>query len=215
MTKEHLTTLWKWLSLGCFVYVVGSVITLQGGADVFGAEFLAKPEHGAAAAAYFTVILGSGLLCLALVVAMTYARRHGSAWHERVPVVMLEGLRTATIEGKIFQGAVIFVLLCIPVYGIAHSIGKANEGTVCELGSALPPADHRSRWQLVFLPSGGGELRLVSGRSADGKCEGGVEVGWYTPPLFAGLPFGALVLTSAWLCLLFRSGVRQELATKS
>ncbi len=31
MTKEHLTTLWKWLSLGCFVYVVGSVITLQGG----------------------------------------------------------------------------------------------------------------------------------------------------------------------------------------
>jgi hypothetical protein len=38
MSKENLTKLWKWLSLGCFAYVIGSLISIQGGVDVFGAQ---------------------------------------------------------------------------------------------------------------------------------------------------------------------------------
>ena len=35
MNKEDLTKLWKWVSLGCFAYVIGSLISIQGGVDVF------------------------------------------------------------------------------------------------------------------------------------------------------------------------------------
>ena len=31
MSKENPTKLWKWLSLGCFADVIGSLISIQGG----------------------------------------------------------------------------------------------------------------------------------------------------------------------------------------
>ena len=30
MSKENPTKLWKWLSLGCFAYVIGSLISIPG-----------------------------------------------------------------------------------------------------------------------------------------------------------------------------------------
>jgi hypothetical protein len=45
MNKEDLTKLWKWVSVGCFAYVIGSLISIQGGVDVFGAKLFADLER--------------------------------------------------------------------------------------------------------------------------------------------------------------------------
>jgi hypothetical protein len=77
MNQENLAKLWKWLSLGCFAYVPGSVISIQGGVNVFGAKPFADLEKdGPEVLVYFAVIVGAWLSCLALAVAILYARRH-------------------------------------------------------------------------------------------------------------------------------------------
>jgi hypothetical protein len=108
MTAAHLTQLWKWVSLACFGYVASSVLTLQGAADILGTKLIAREDHGLAVFGYFAVIVGGALMCLGLAIAITYARRHGTAWHDRIPVIMLDGLQTGSVEGKLFQAAVVF-----------------------------------------------------------------------------------------------------------
>jgi hypothetical protein len=70
MNKEDLTKLWKWVSVGCFAYGIGSLISIQRGVDVFGAKLFADLEKdGREVLAYFAVIVGTGLTSLALAVA--------------------------------------------------------------------------------------------------------------------------------------------------
>lgn len=82
--------------------------------------------------AYLSAVIGSVLMSLALVVAIVYASRHGRSWHSRIPVVMLTGMRTASIEGRIFQALVVIVLVLVPIFGIGRSMVVANQGAICE-----------------------------------------------------------------------------------
>ncbi|MBD9541322.1 hypothetical protein IB276_17850 [Ensifer sp. ENS04] len=204
MTDKHLTTLWKWMALACFGYVASSVLTIQGAADIFGTRLLSKSDHGLAVVAYMAAIVGSGLMLMVLVVAITYARRYGTAWHDRIPTIMLDGLQTASIEGKIYQSAVVFVLIALPFYGIGHSMRVANEGEICVQGTSPPVVYGGGNWTLLAVPHAKTQVRLVSGGVTDGRCEGGVEVGWYTPLLFGVLPFCSALLAVIWMWQLFR-----------
>ncbi|BCH62388.1 hypothetical protein FS800_25790 [Agrobacterium vitis] len=207
MTREHLTTLWKWACLAGFTYVVGSVITIQGGVDIFGGKFFANADKdGIAVLGYFATIVGSSLMCLSLVVAIVFAWRHGRAWYERVPVLMLEGLRTASIEGRIFQFIVAFTLVLIPIVGIGRSMVVANEGAICEQTAqgAQPiyyPGEH---WRLINIPQSENQLRLMTRDTQPGVWGKGVEISWYTPIGFGLMPALVVVLLGTWLFMLFR-----------
>lgn len=208
MNKKHLATLWKWLCLGCFAYVIGSVITIQGGIDIFGSKFLADAEKdGVAVVGYFAVIVGSCLMCLALIVAIVHAWRHGRSWHSRIPVVILDGLRTASIEGRIYQILVVLVLVILPLIGIGRSMIVANQGAICEQADegAAPVHYPGGQWRLIFMPAAENQLRLMSRDTKPGDCGGhGVQISWYTPLAFGLLPGVVVVLFLTWLCLLLR-----------
>lgn len=212
MSKEHLTTLWKWPTLACFVYVVGSVITIQGGVDIFGAKFLADREKdGLAVLAYFSAVIGSVLMSLALTVAILYARRHGRSWHGRIPVVMLKGMRTASIEGRIFQVLVVIVLVVVPMVGIGRSMVVANQGAICEqVGQGAAPIFYPGgHWKLIALPSAQNQLRLMTRDTQAGTCGGaGVEINWYTPIGFGLFPLLDVVLLLVWMGFVFRPSQR-------
>lgn len=214
MSKEHLTTLWKWLTLACFAYVIGSVITIQGGVDIFGAKFLADREKdGLAVLAYFSAVIGSVLMSLALIVAIVYARRHGRSWHSRIPVVMLTGMRTASVEGRIFQAIVVIVLVLVPIFGIGRSMVVANQGAICEQveQGAAPIFYPGGQWRLIALPSAQNQLRLMTRDTQAGNCGGaGVEIGWYTPIGFGLFPLLDVVLLLVWLGYVFRPGPREQ-----
>lgn len=203
MTKAHLVKLWTWISVACFAYVVGSVISIQGGIDVFGAKlFVDKNKDGIEVLAYVAVFVGSALLCAALAIMLLFAKRHGRAWHERIPVVLLDGLNTASLEGRLFQLAVVFVLVTMPLYGIGRSMIVANRGVVCEQTEKNEAAIHYQGgdWRLINLPAASNQLRLMRSETPPGTCGGsGVEIGWYTPIVFAVLPGTCLLMFLAWI----------------
>ncbi|KSV76036.1 hypothetical protein N185_16440 [Sinorhizobium sp. GW3] len=217
MNKKHLAMLWKWLCLGCFVYVVGSVITIQGGIDIFGSKFLADAEKdGVAVVGYFAVIVGSCLMFGALIVAILYAMRHGRAWHSRIPVVMLDGLRTASVEGRLYQIIVVLILVILPLVGIGRSMVVANQGAICEQTDPGEPPVHYAggQWRLIFLPSAENQLRLMSKDTEPGDCGGsGVEIAWYTPLGFGLMPGLVVILLLIWLYLLLRPAPKNELTS--
>jgi hypothetical protein len=210
MTKAHLTRLWTTLSLAAMVYIVGSVMVIQGGIDIFGAKLLVAAEKdGKPAIGYFAAIIGGVLLSAALAIAILYARRHGTAWHDRLPVIGLDGLNTASREGQVYQAFFLAVLVVVPLLGIGRSLEIANRGTLCEQAKTgeIPRWHTSGEWRLVLLPSYKNQLRLM--REGDsGGCGGhGVEIGWWTPILLVGAPALAVVLA---LLLLFALGRRPE-----
>jgi hypothetical protein len=83
----------------------------------------------------------------------------------------------------------------------------ANEGLVCEqMPEPIPAVSYEpGQWMMVFLPPHANQIRLMKHDRPRGTCGGsGVEIGWYTPLLFAGLPVVALILLVWWPILLFR-----------
>ena len=210
MTREHLTKLWIALSLAAFVSIVGSVIVLQGGVDIFGARLPVNAEKdGKAAVGYFVGIIGGTLLSLAFAVAILHARRHGSSWHDRLPVVWLEGLNTRSGEGQAFQAMVLIVLVVIPLIGLGRSIDVANDGWLCEQGEAdAPPRWYKGgEWRLTNLPPYRNQLRLM-GDSDAGDCKKqGVELGWFTPIVFVFPPAIAFLLAIKLVAVLIWSRV--------
>ncbi|MBS7539003.1 hypothetical protein [Ancylobacter lacus] len=224
MSREHLTLLWKWLALGLLLYVLAGVVTVQGGGDIFGGKTGASPEKdGNAVVAYMTVVLGAPLFCLSMLVALLYARRHGTAWHERVPVLLLEGLRTGSWEGRVFQGAVIFVLVLLPLYGIGHSIRIANDGPICEqVPDGSPPGTEARFWPgghwtildlpdpIEYAPGRREQLRLVKDEAAAKICKSGFQLDWYTFWFMVVFPGAGMALLLLWIGMLFRPAGRKR-----
>lgn len=208
MTKAHLTRLWATLSLAAFAYIVGSVIVIQGGVDIFGAKLLVSAkEDGKAAIGYIAAIVGSVLLSAALAVAILHGRRHGNFWHDRLPVIGLDGLDTTSREGKLYQAFFLGVLVAMPLYGIGRSLEVANRGGLCEQAKAgeEPRWYKGEEWRLVLLPEHRNQLRLMKEGESTGPCGGhGVEISWYTPILVVGAPALASFLAVILLLTLWR-----------
>jgi hypothetical protein len=211
MNKTHLTQVWQWLSIACVLFLVTSVISLQG-----GTEFLARlfgDKVGAAAdnkpaIGYFGAIVGGGLFLLASGALALHAWRHGDNWHSRVPVVWLEGLNTGAWEGKFFQVCVVVVFLAIPVVAMLRCMAEAEAGDICEQDTKrfYKGSDTTLLWPPVSQE--GKQIRLRRAGAGTEPCVSGVELlpRSLTPAAFYGLPLLGMAVSGVALVLLFAGG---------
>lgn len=209
MTKAHLTLLWGWIGLAATILLLASVMTVQGGVNIFDIVVPADREkEGNAVVAYMAVAMGTPLFCLSLLLAILHARRHGTRWHSRIPVVMLDGLNTSSWEGKVFQILVAFILVVIPTIAITHCLRVANEGYICEQAANTPPPGRPvqvypgENGTLFSLPAHSEQLRLVRDKEAASICKSGYGLDWYTWWLVVAFPVLAVALLAIWLAAL-------------
>ncbi|POF30511.1 hypothetical protein [Roseibium marinum] len=210
MSKTHLTQIWQALSILCVLFLITSVISLQGGSEFLGRLFGDKAGNAgdnASAVGYFGAIIGSGLLLLSSAALWLYAKRHGTSWHSRIPVVWLKGLNTSAREGKIFQFSVLIVFIVIPIVGILRSMEVAEAGDICELNTNT--FYRGSETTLLWPPTAeqGEQMRLQKQDFGGKPCIGGVELfpRSLTPLGFYGVPLAATILTIFALTSVFRS----------
>src|SRR5258708_30453286 len=125
MNQKHLTQVWQWMSVACVLFLVTSVVSIQGGSEFVGKLFGDKAgslSDNKPAIGYFGAIVGGVLFLIASFVLLLHAYRHGNRWHDRVPVVWLEGLDTNVWDGKAFQIIVLLLFLGIPAAGLVRAI---------------------------------------------------------------------------------------------
>jgi hypothetical protein len=194
MNQKHLTQVWQWMSVACVLFLLTSIVSIQGGSDFVGKLLGDKggtlPDNKPAIG-YFGAIVGSGLFLIASFALFLHARRHGDRWHNRIPVVWLEGLDTGVWDGKLFQIIVLVLLLGLPAAGIILCIGEAESGDICELDT-----NHfyeGSETTLLWPPRAleGHQMRLRREGAGTEPCKSGIEIfpSFGTPFLVYGLPF--------------------------
>jgi hypothetical protein len=208
MNQKHLTQIWQWASVVCLLFLAASVISIQGGSEFVGRLFGDKgatiPDNKPAIG-YFAAIIGAGLFLVASLALRLHASRHGTCWHERVPVLWLEGLNTFAWEAKLFQAAVLFLFLALPAAGIVKSIVEAERGDICELDT-----EHfykGSETTLLWPPASleGHQMRLRRAGADSEPCKSGIEIfprSW-TPLLIYGLPIVSGMMALAALVTIF------------
>lgn len=203
MTKVHLTQVWQWLSIACVLFLVTSVISIQGGSEFLGRLFgdKAGDANNKPAIGYFGAIVGGGLFLFASLAFLLHARRHGDRWHSRIPVVWLENLRTQAWEAQVFQICVILVFVAAPIAGIIHCMGEAESGDICEYktNNRYTGAATTLAWPPVAKE--GRQMRLRRSGADTAECNDGIELfprsltplGFYVVPIAAmGLALTAL-----------------------
>jgi hypothetical protein len=200
LNEGHLTKLWSWFSIAAVLFLVTTVVTLQGGTEFVGRLFGEKagpPVENPAGVAYFGVIVGGSLFFLASVPFLLHARRHGKAWHSKIPVVWLGELNTSAWEGKLFQFCVFLVLVVAPVVGIVSCLRIAERGDICEQDrkNFYAGADTNLFWAPVARDDQ--QMRLRKAGSGDAECKSGVEIfpRTWTPLFFYVVPLAGLALT--------------------
>jgi hypothetical protein len=120
MNQKHLTLIWQWMSVACLLFLITSIISIQGGSEFAGKLFgdkLGNVADNKPAIGYFGAVIGSVLFLVASVALSLHAHRYGRSWHERVPVLWLEGLNTSSWEGRLFQAVVMILFLALPLMG--------------------------------------------------------------------------------------------------
>jgi hypothetical protein len=207
MNKAHLTQLWKWLSLACVLFLVTSIISLQGGSEFLGRLFGDKLNAGEnkPAIGYFGAIIGGGLFLLSSSVLLLHARRYGDQWHSRIPVVWLEGLNTSAWEARFFQVCILVIFVAIPFAGIIRCMAEAESGDICEQDTKN--FYKGSETTLLWPPVGkeGKQIRLRRAGAGDEPCLSGVELlprSW-TPLTFYGLTLAACGMAVIAVAFLF------------
>src|SRR5882724_5065020 len=210
MSKEHLTQLWTWLSVVCVLFLVTTVISLQGGSEFLGRLF---GEKGGAASdnnpavGYFGAIVGGGLFLLASIAFLLHARRHCDQWHSRIPVLWLQGLNTRAWEAKLFQASVLLIFVAVPAVGIVRCIAEAESGEICEQDTKNFYKGSETNLLWAPVAKEGKQMRLRRAEAGESPCLSGVELfpRSLTPLFFYGLPFaGGAVATVAIVSLFSR-----------
>lgn len=210
MNQKHLTQIWLWLSTACVLYLLATVVSLQGGTDFLGRLY--GDKGGTAidnrpAVGYFSAIIGGALLLLGSCALALHALRHGAYWHARVPVVWLEGMNTYAWEAKVFQGLILSVFVALPVLGVVRCMAEAESGDICEQDTQQVYLGRETT--LLWPPNPLGarnQMRLRKANSGSEACTAGVEVfpRSLTPLLFYGLPLGAAAATVVAVLAIFR-----------
>lgn len=193
MNQKHLTQVWQWMSVACVLFLVTSVVSIQGGSEFVGKLFGDKAgslSDNKPAIGYFGAIVGGVLFLIASFVLLLHAYRHGNRWRDRVPVVWLEGLDTNVWDGKAFQIIVLLLFLGIPAVGIILCIEEAEVGDICELDTTHFYTG--SETNLLWPPKAidGHQMRLRREGAGNEPCKSGIEIfpRFGTPLLVYGLP---------------------------
>src|SRR6267142_2325616 len=104
MNQKHLTQVWQWMSIACVLFLLTSIISIQGPISWASCSGTKVPRCPTISPRSVTSApsWGGGLFLIASFVLLLHAYRHGNRWHNRVPVVWLEGLDTSIWDGKMF-----------------------------------------------------------------------------------------------------------------
>jgi hypothetical protein len=208
MTQAHLAKLWGWLAVASILFLVTTVISLQGGTDFVGRLFGEKADLSvdkAQGIAYFAAIVGGGLYFLASFPFLLHALRHGNDWAERTPVVWLDGLKTNDWAAKVYQGCVLLVLVLAPAVGIVKCQIEAETGDICEQDTTNIYRGHDTNLFSAPIAKNGNQMRLRKADSGGDPCKSGVELfpRSLTPLFFYLIPLVGLAITFAGFVLLF------------
>lgn len=220
MNRKHLTQVWQWMSVACVLFLLTSIVSIQGGSEFVGKLLGDKggtvPDNKPAIG-YFGAIVGSGLFLIASFALFLHAFRFGDHWHNRVPVVWLEGLDTSVWDGKLFQIVVLVLLLGLPVAGIVLCIGEAESGDICELDKSH--FYKGSETTLLSPPRAleGHQMRLRRAGAGEEPCKTGIEIfpTFGTPFLVYGLPFLSFCMALAAFATILLRGFINPSASKT
>jgi len=181
------------MSVACVLFLLTSIVSMQGGSDFVGKLLGDKggtlPDNKPAIG-YFGAIVGGGLFLIGSFALLLHSYRHGDRWHNRVPVVWLEGLDTGVWDGKVFQVIVLALFLGLPAAGIVLCIGEAEIGDICELGTTNFYKGSETTLLLPPQAEKGHQMRLRREGAGNEECKSGIEIfpRFGTPFLVYGLP---------------------------
>ena len=203
MTQVQLSKVWFVVSAALLYYALNSWIVAQGGNEIFGTKLLVSQRVPAAMLAI--------PICCVLAIASSavggfFARRAGSQWHERIPVVGFEQIDTGSTEGRIYQGAMLALFSVAPIVALIyfwHSLLTAN--VMRNYGNK----DLIGLWSLDWLWTGSvsDPARICTSFSngAPNPCEGSATIlPGLEPGIFALLTLAALVIVILHWTAVFR-----------
>lgn len=210
MKQTDLSKIWGWLAAASVLFLVTTVISLQGGTEFVGRLFGEKAGtsiNNAPGIAYFAVIVGGGLFCLASLPFALHAFRSTGNWADRIPKVWLEELRTDQWDAKLFQASVLLILVLAPAVGIVTCYFVAESGDICEEGTSYIHRGDQSTllWAPRAQSGSNNQMRLRKEDSGDAACKSGVELfpRTLTPLFFFLIPVLGLAVTSMGLVFVF------------
>jgi hypothetical protein len=172
MKRTHLTKLFGSCGIILVAVCLNTLLASQGGNALLKLPLIHDER---APMSFFALMIGSVLLFLTGVTGAIYAGRSAGGWHDRIPVVWLKGLDTGTIEGRLFQLAIVVVYLVLPVTCFFHFIDVVWHSKLCVLGSTDSPIAVSANW-FKGVPGANNQIRLVEHLLPDGTCGKGVEV---------------------------------------
>jgi hypothetical protein len=206
MTQIQLGKVWLAVSVALLYYALNSWIVAQGGNEVFGAKLVLSQR---VPAAMLAILVCSILAIASSAIGRLYARRGGNRWHDRIPVVGFDQIDTASIEGRVYQGAMLALLSFLPFIAMIyfwHSLLTAkimlNDG-----GKKLV-----SLWSLDWLWNGSisDPARICTDfvKDAADPCAGSATIlPGVEPGFFAALTLVALAIAiSHWIAVFRRRG---------
>lgn len=146
MTLAQIGKIWTVVGFFLLYYVLNTWIVTQGGQEIFGAKLVVSYRIPAA---MWGIPIACVLIGLNAIVGWRYARRTGSIWHERIPVVGFDAITTASPEGKFYQGTMFGLLSVLPALALIHFWRLFNGAKVVTTDN--PPKDVASIWDWSVL----------------------------------------------------------------
>jgi hypothetical protein len=139
MTPVQLSKLWTAVGLASLFFALNSWLATQGGAEIFDAKLLAS---GRVPVALTGIPICTVLLALSAVIGILYGRRMPGRWHARIPIIGFEAIKTGSTEGRIYQGAALFVLTIIPLAATAHFWRVLGSAHIVTTGAGARALQH-------------------------------------------------------------------------
>lgn len=194
MNTDHFRQLWTALGTVLLFYVVNAWLASVGANPIFDFRLL---EDRPKIESLLALAVCAPMLILLCGIGIRHARAVSSSspdarWHERLPVVWLQGVNTSTGEGRIYQGAFLAAFIVLPATSLWHFLRKIRRAGVLQDDDRSTLKDP---FQLVPLKDLGKTHWIGDGLKA-GMTEIKGAVTWF--PVFE--PALLLMLTAAaWI----------------
>jgi hypothetical protein len=187
------------------VIAANTWLSSQGGKAIFSIALIVE---GRPAIVFIGLIVVGFLLCLTAGLGWLYSFRFGSAWHERIPQTWLEGIETAAVESKFYQGGIFLVFIVFPLGALLHFVDVLGSSKICVLSEEAQPLLVSSTWW-QGIPGATNQIRLVENLTpvTDAKgvihnrCENGIQV--YPPIEFFVVLFVDILAGILSFCFFF------------
>jgi hypothetical protein len=156
----------------------------------------------------------AALLALLAEIGIRHVRTSGGkGWHDRLPVVGLDGLETGSRDGQLYQGFFLCLFVVLPILSLAHFISESQEAVVVNLvtretGTILRPPGGPNFWSLAGEHFRVGREFLLApppgGKAPTDPFQGMIT--WI--PVWELLAYGLLLAVALWRCAVLFAALR-------